>query len=172
MLSYILRRLLLVIPTLFGIMVINFSLTQFVPGGPIDQVIARVQGEGDSIEALAGDGSDPGIEESDGDSAYIGARGLPPEFIDKLEINFGFARIVCAEGFVGEPTLKDPACVKEQIGSFERFWIMLGKYVRFDFGESYFRDISVFDLIAEKMPVSITPRASPIAAITPALSPN
>ena len=156
MLSYILRRLLLVIPTLFGIMVINFSLTQFVPGGPIDQVIARVQGEGDSIEALAGDGSDPGIEDSDGDSAYIGARGLPPEFIDKLEINFGFARIVCAEGFVGEPTLKDPACVKEQIGSFERFWIMLGKYVRFDFGESYFRDISVFDLIAEKMPVSIT----------------
>jgi microcin C transport system permease protein len=156
MLTYILRRLLLVIPTLFGIMVVNFALTQFVPGGPIDQVIARVQGEGDSIEALTGNGSDPGIEEADGDSAYIGARGLPPEFIDKLEIDFGFARIVCGPGFVGEPTLKDPACIKEPIGAFERFWIMLGHYVTFDFGESYFRDIGVFDLVAEKLPVSIT----------------
>ncbi len=156
MLTYILRRLLLIIPTLFGIMVINFSLTQFVPGGPIDQVIARVQNEGDSIKNLTGAGGDPGIEAADGDSAYIGARGLPPEFIDKLEVDFGFARIVCAEGFTGEPSLKDPACAKEKIGAFERFWIMLGKYVRFDFGESYFRDIGVFDLIAEKMPVSIT----------------
>ncbi len=156
MLTYILRRLLLVIPTLFGIMVINFSLTQFVPGGPIDQVLARVQGEGDAIEALSGNGSDPGIEGSDGDSAYIGARGLPPEFIDKLEIDFGFARIVCAPGFVGEPTLKDPACTKQKIGAFERFWIMLGNYVTFDFGESYFRDIGVFELVAEKLPVSIT----------------
>ena len=156
MLSYILRRLLLVIPTLFGIMVVNFALTQFVPGGPIDQVIARVQGEGDSIEALTGNGSDPGIEAADGDSAYIGARGLPPEFIDKLEIDFGFARITCAKGFVGTPTLKDPACLKEQIGAFERFWIMLGNYLTFDFGESYFRDIGVFELVAEKMPVSIT----------------
>ena len=156
MLSYILRRLLLVIPTLFGIMVINFGLTQFVPGGPIDQVIARVQGGGDSIEALTGASGDPGIEEADGDSAYIGARGLPPEFIDKLEIEFGFARIVCPEGFVGEPTLKDPACKKEKIAAFERFWIMMGQYARFDFGESYFRNIGVFDLVAEKMPVSIT----------------
>ncbi len=156
MLSYILRRLLLVIPTLFGVMVINFALTQFVPGGPIDQVIARVQGEGDSIGALTGNGSDPGIQSSDVDSAYIGARGLPPEFIDKLEIDFGFARLVCAEGFIGEPSLKDPACAKQKIGSFERFWIMLGNYVTFDFGESYYRDIGVFELVAEKLPVSIT----------------
>ena len=156
MLSYILRRLLLVIPTLFGIMVVNFALTQFVPGGPIDQVIARVQGEGDSIEALTGNGSDPGIEAADGDSAYIGARGLPPEFLDKLEIDFGFARITCVTGFSGTPSLKDPACVKEKIGAFERFWIMLGNYLTFDFGESYFRDIGVFELVAEKMPVSIT----------------
>ena len=156
MLSYILRRLLLVIPTLFGIMVVNFALTQFVPGGPIDQVIARVQGEGDSIEALTGNGSDPRIEAADGDSAYIGARGLPPEFLDKLEIDFGFARITCVTGFSGTPSLKDPACVKEKIGAFERFWIMLGNYLTFDFGESYFRDIGVFELVAEKMPVSIT----------------
>lgn len=156
MLTYILRRLILVIPTLFGIMLVNFALTQFVPGGPIDQVIARVQGEGDAIGNLTGNGSDPGIEAADGDSAYIGARGLPPEFIDKLEIDFGFARLVCAEGFVGTPSLKDPACVKEKIGSIERFGIMLGNYLTFDFGESYFRNIGVFELIAEKMPVSIT----------------
>ncbi|MGQ0611037.1 MAG: microcin C ABC transporter permease YejB [Paracoccaceae bacterium] len=156
MAAYILRRLLLVIPTLFGVMVINFALTQFVPGGPIDQVIARVQGDGDSIEALTGAGGDPGIEEDKGKSAYIGARGLPPEFIDKLEVEFGFARIVCAPGFAGEPSLKDPACAKEMIGAFDRFWIMMGKYVRFDFGESYFRNIGVFELVGEKMPVSIT----------------
>lgn len=156
MLSYILRRLLLVIPTLFGVMVINFALTQFVPGGPIDQVIARVQGDGDSIEVLTGAGGDPGIEEDKGKSAYIGARGLPPEFIDKLEVEFGFARITCAEGFAGEPSLKDPACAKQMIGAVERFWIMMGRYVRFDFGESYFRNIGVFELVGEKMPVSIT----------------
>jgi microcin C transport system permease protein len=156
MAAYILRRLMLVIPTLFGVMVINFALTQFVPGGPIEQVIARVRGDGDSIEALTGAKGDPVIEEEKGKSAYIGARGLPPEFIDKLEVQFGFARITCAEGFAGEPSLKDPACAKEMIGAFERFWIMMGKYVRFDFGQSYFRNIGVFELVGEKMPVSIT----------------
>lgn len=156
MAAYILRRLMLVIPTLFGVMVINFALTQFVPGGPIEQVIARVRGDGDSIEALTGAKGDPGIEEEKGKSAYIGARGLPPEFIDKLEVQFGFARITCAEGFAGEPSLNDPACTKEMIGAFERFWIMMGKYVRFDFGQSYFRNIGVFELVGEKMPVSIT----------------
>ena len=156
MAAYILRRLMLVIPTLFGVMVINFALTQFVPGGPIEQVIVRVRGDGDSIEALTGAKGDPGIEEEKGKSAYIGARGLPPEFIDKLEVQFGFARITCAEGFAGEPSLNDPACAKEMIGAFERFWIMMGKYVRFDFGQSYFRNIGVFELVGEKMPVSIT----------------
>lgn len=156
MLNYILRRLILVIPTLFGVMVINFALTQFVPGGPIEQVIARVQGEGDAIEALTGNGTDPGIEEADGETAYIGARGLPPEFIDKLEVDFGFARVVCDEGYAGTPDLRDPACRKERIGAVERFFIMMWNYVRFDFGESYFRDIGVFELVFEKLPVSIT----------------
>jgi microcin C transport system permease protein len=151
--AYILRRILLVIPTLLGIMIINFALTQFVPGGPIQQVAARLEGEGDSIKAVTGSGTDAGITEETG---YIGARGLPPEFLAQLEVEFGFARIICDEGYVGEPTIKDPACRKEMIPAVERFFIMMWNYVRFDFGESYFRSTSVVGLILEKMPVSIT----------------
>ena len=151
--AYILRRILLVIPTLLGIMIINFALTQFVPGGPIQQVAARLEGEGDSIKAVTGSGTDAGIPE---DNGYIGARGLPPEFLAQLEVEFGFARILCEPGFVGEPTIKDPACRKEMIPAVERFFIMMWNYVRLDFGESYFRSTSVVGLILEKMPVSIT----------------
>ncbi|WP_374645745.1 microcin C ABC transporter permease YejB [Tabrizicola sp.] len=151
--AYILRRLLLVIPTLFGVMLINFALTQFVPGGPIDQIQARIQGEGDSIAALSGT-SDAGTE--DKDSGYVGARGLPPEFLAKLEVQFGFARITCDEGFTGTPSIKAPECRKEPIPAYERFFIMMGNYLTFDFGQSYFRSISVVDLVLEKMPVSIT----------------
>jgi microcin C transport system permease protein len=151
--AYILRRLLLVIPTLFGVMVINFALTQFVPGGPIDQIRARFEGEGNSIENISGT-EGGGVQEEDG--GYVGARGLPPEFLAKLEVQFGFARIVCAEGFTGEPSLNTPECQKEQIPALERFFIMMKNYLTFDFGESYFRSISVVDLVLEKMPVSIT----------------
>ncbi len=151
--AYILRRLLLVIPTLFGVMVINFALTQFVPGGPIEQIKARFEGEGDSIQNLSGS-EGGGVQEEDG--GYVGARGLPPEFLAKLEVQFGFARIVCDEGFTGEPSITAPECRKEQIPAVERFMIMMGKYLRLDFGESYFRSISVVDLVLEKMPVSIT----------------
>ena len=150
--AYILRRLLLVIPTLFGVMIINFVLTQFVPGGPIQQIQARFEGEGDAIQNLAGT-EGGGVQEEDG---YVGARGLPPEFLAKLEVQFGFSRIVCAEGFTGEPNLKSPDCRKEAIPAVERFFIMMGKYLTFDFGESYFRKVSVVDLVIEKMPVSIT----------------
>ena len=153
--AYILRRLLLVIPTLFGMMVINFALTQFVPGGPIDQIQARLEGEGDSIAAVTGT-DDAAIKDDSTDGGYVGARGLPPEFLAKLEVQFGFARIVCAEGYTGEPTIKAPECRKEPIPAAERFVIMMGKYLTFDFGESYFRSIPVVDLIIEKMPVSIT----------------
>lgn len=142
------------IPTLFGVMLINFALTQFVPGGPIDQIQARLQGEGDAIQALGGTGdatSGPGEEQG-----YVGARGLPPEFLAKLEVQFGFARIVCDEGFVGTPSIAAPECRKEQIPATERFLIMMGNYLTLDFGESYFRSISVIDLVLEKMPVSIT----------------
>ena len=151
--AYILRRLLLVIPTLFGVMVINFALVQFVPGGPIQQIQARFEGEGDSIQNLSGT-EGAGVQEQD--SGYVGARGLPPEFLAKLEVQFGFSRIVCDKGFTGEPSLKAPECRKEAIPALERFFIMMGKYLRFDFGESYFQSKSVVDLVIEKMPVSIT----------------
>jgi microcin C transport system permease protein len=133
--AYILRRMLLVIPTLLGIMIINFALIQFVPGGPIEQVLAQIQGEGDVFRGIAGSG-DAGTEQglsSGGDERYLGARGLPPEFIKQLEVQFGFDK----------PPL-------------ERFLKMMGDYLRFDFGTSWFRSISVVDLVLEKMPVSIT----------------
>lgn len=133
--AYILRRLLLIVPTLFGIMVINFTLTQFVPGGPIEQVLARLEGQGDVFKTVAG-GGDAGADAAaagQGDTRYVGARGLPPEFIKQLEQQFGFDK----------PPL-------------ERFLDMMGNYLRFDFGQSYFRSISVLDLVKEKMPVSIT----------------
>ncbi|KCV81204.1 binding-protein-dependent transport system inner membrane protein [Actibacterium atlanticum] len=154
--AYILRRLALIIPTLLGIMLINFALTQFVPGGPIEQIIAQSQGEGDVFEGIAG-GGDAGAESGQGnDERYLGARGLPPEFLAELEVELGFARIVCAPGFDGEPDLKAPECAKEDIGIVERFGIMMGNYLTFDFGDSYFRSTGVIDLVIEKMPVSIT----------------
>lgn len=132
---YILRRLLLVIPTLLGILLVNFTLTQFVPGGPVEQAIARAQGGGDVFGGFAGGNNDAGADELDtaSDSTYVGARGLPPEFIAELEREFGFD--------------KPPV---------QRFLNMLWNYARFDFGDSYFRSISVVDLIIEKLPVSIT----------------
>ncbi|WP_456388412.1 microcin C ABC transporter permease YejB [Profundibacter sp.] len=131
--AYILRRLLLIIPTLIGIMVINFALIQFVPGGPIEQILANLEGQGDAFETIAG-GGDAGANESiGGDDRYQGSRGLPPEFIAELEKQFGFDK----------PPL-------------ERFLNMMWDYMRFDFGESYFRSVSVIDLVIEKMPVSIT----------------
>lgn len=155
--AYILRRILLIIPTLIGIMIINFALTQFVPGGPIEQVLARVEGGGDSIQAIAG-GADAGTEQQQepGGGSYVGARGLDPDFLAELEVQFGFARFVCAEGFTGTPSAKAPECEKEAIPAWERFAIMMWNYIQFDFGESHFRSISVVDLVLEKMPVSIT----------------
>ena len=133
--AYILRRLLLVIPTLFGIMLVNFALVQFVPGGPVEQAIARIQGGGDIFGGFAGGNNDAGVDTMarGSDSTYVGARGLPPELIEELEKEFGFD--------------KPPV---------ERFFHMLWNYMRLDFGESYFRAISVIELIKEKLPVSIT----------------
>lgn len=154
--AYILRRVLLMIPTLLGIMVINFALTQFVPGGPIEQVIAQLEGEGDVFAGISGGGSETGGASEIEASGYEGARGLPPQFLDELRIQFNFARIVCAEGFTGTPDLRAEECVAEDIPGLERFGLMMWDYVRFDFGESYFRSISVIDLVIEKLPVSIT----------------
>ena len=130
--SYILRRLLLVIPTLLGILLVNFTLTQFVPGGPVEQAIARAQGGGDVFGGFAG-GADGEQETQGATEGYAGARGLPPEFIAELEKEFGFD--------------KPPV---------QRFLNMVWNYARFDFGESYFRSIGVIDLVIEKLPVSIT----------------
>ncbi|MCV2447000.1 microcin C ABC transporter permease YejB [Paracoccus sp. DMF] len=152
MAAYILRRLLLIIPTLIGIMLVNFTLTQFVPGGPIEQIIARVQGEGDALRNITGGGDAQAAQSTE----YAGARGIPSELLDQLEVQMGFARIACTPAHEGEPDLKSPECHKEKIGAAQRFLIMLGNYLRFDFGTSFFRSISVIDLVLEKMPVSIT----------------
>jgi microcin C transport system permease protein len=133
--AYIFRRLLLIIPTLLGILMVNFAMVQFVPGGPVEQAIARAQGGGDVLQGFTGGSNDGGAEDlsTGSDSQYIGARGLPPEFIKELEKEFGFDK----------PPL-------------QRFVNMVWNYLRFDFGESYFRSISVIDLVKEKLPVSIT----------------
>ncbi|PWE31608.1 microcin C ABC transporter permease YejB [Pararhodobacter marinus] len=131
--AYILRRLLLVIPTLIGVMVINFVLVQFVPGGPIEQVIATMQGEGDVTRGFSGAGDDVARSGGGASDRYIGARGLPPEFIEQLEREFGFDK----------PPL-------------ERFIDMMVNYFQFDFGTSYFTSKTVIELVVERMPVSIS----------------
>ncbi len=138
--AYILRRILLMIPTLFGIMAITFAIVQFAPGGPVEQVIAKLTGQGgDATDRISGGGGDAGantnVNAGGGEASgrYRGAQGLDPEFIAKLEKQFGFDK----------PPL-------------ERFGSMMWDYLRFDFGDSWFRDISVIDLILEKMPVSIS----------------
>lgn len=151
--AYIFKRLLLVIPTLLGIMIVNFALTQFVPGGPIEQIIAQLEGGGDVFEGISGGGSE--IVDNGG-SDSVASRGLPQEFLDELQVEFNFARIVCDAGYTGEPDLGADECTSVPIPAFERFFLMMWDYVRFDFGESYFRSVSVVDLILEKMPVSIT----------------
>jgi len=146
MLAYIVRRLLLIIPTLIGIMVINFAIIQFAPGGPIEQIIAQLTGT--DVGATARIGGTGGTEAGSTATAsqqassgaagavnntYRGAQGLDPEFIKQLEIQFGFDKPL-----------------------HERFLLMMGNYIRFDFGTSYFRDQKVIDLVLDKLPVSIS----------------
>jgi len=132
MLAYIVRRVLLIIPTLFGIMVINFLIVQAAPGGPIEQMLAQLQGTGVDATARIGGtsgGSDlpPQAQQSGGGDhitgRYRGAQGLDPEFIKQLERQFGFDKPM-----------------------HERFLQMMGNYLVFDFGTSYFRDQRVVDL--------------------------
>jgi len=142
LLAYIIRRLLLMIPTLFGIMVLNFAVIQFAPGGPIEQIIAEIQGTAISATAriggsgggdIASGGNASGNAGAGNESSYRGAQGLDPEFIKQLEKQFGFDK---------------PAP--------ERFFMMMKNYLTFDFGTSYFRDETVFNLVLEKLPVSIS----------------
>ncbi|MEJ2034851.1 MAG: ABC transporter permease subunit [Maritimibacter sp.] len=153
--AYILRRLLLIIPTLLGIMLINFALTQFVPGGPIEQIIAQMQGQGDVFASISG-GDEEVVANAGNDERYQGARGLPEDFLDQLEVDMGFSRIVCDPGFEGTPDVNAPECHAEKIPAAQRFLNMIWRYVHFDFGESYSHPAGVFELIADKLPVSIT----------------
>jgi len=160
MAAYVLRRLLLIVPTLFGIMLLNFALIQFAPGGPVERILAEVSdpNSGGATERFTGGGGaeNAGAAAQAGDSPYRGAQGLDPAFIAELEVQFGFARIVCAEGYNGPRDVAAEACEKEQIPVYEQFGIMMVNYLTFDFGESFYRSVSVIELILEKMPVSIS----------------
>jgi microcin C transport system permease protein len=143
MTAYIIRRLLFMVPTMFGIMLVAFAVVQFAPGGPVEQVIARLSGSdtGATSRISGSPGGDFGsrglVQGGSGvdavSSKYRGAQGLDPEFIKKLEKQFGFDK---------------PAP--------ERFALMLWNYARFDFGKSYFRDVTVLQLVKEKLPVSMS----------------
>jgi microcin C transport system permease protein len=128
MTAYLIRRLLLVIPTLFGIIAINFVVVQFAPGGPIEQMMAELRGKGDLSSRLGSATSEFG-----GAGSYRGARGLDPHVVADIRKMFGFDK----------PPLT-------------RFLHMVGGYLRFDFGRSFFRDQSVLQLIAQKLPVSVS----------------
>ncbi len=131
--AYVIRRLLLMIPTLFGVMVINFVIVQFAPGGPVERVIAQVSGMDTAATERIGGGQVRDFSSSSVNSKYRGAQGLDPKFIEELEKQFGFD--------------KPPAT---------RFWLMIKNYTMFDFGKSFYRDTPVVDLIWQKLPVSIS----------------
>jgi microcin C transport system permease protein len=141
MTAYIIRRLLFVVPTLFVILLTNFVFIQFAPGGPVDLAIARIQGTAvNATQRISGGGGEQaqGSVRPDGsggqsNSQYRGARGLDPRLIQELEKQFGFDK---------------PA--------HERFWLMVKSYLKFDFGQSFYQNRSVIDLVLEKMPVSIS----------------
>ena len=133
--AYLLRRLLLVIPTLFGIIAINFAVVQFAPGGPVEQMIAELKGKGGNVtERVSGGGAEVahGPVSSEG-TAYRGRRGLDPALVADIRRLFGFDK----------PPLT-------------RFWLMLKGYLTFDLGRSFFRDKNVLTLVLQKLPVSIS----------------
>jgi microcin C transport system permease protein len=143
MTAYIIRRILFMIPTLLGIMLVSFVVVQFAPGGPVERVIAQLSGSDTGATSrisgsTGGDFANRGLAQGGAQidaasSKYRGAQGLDPEFIKKLEVQFGFDK---------------PA--------YQRFGLMLWNFSRFDFGKSYFRDVSVMQLIREKLPVSMS----------------
>ena len=138
--AYLIRRVLLIFPTLFGIMLINFAVIQIVPGGPVEQMIAQMTGTAVESTARFSGGGEGELNSSfdassfdDGDSKYRGAQGLDPDIIKEIEVMYGMDK---------------PA--------HERFFKMLKSYIFFDFGESFFRDQKVTSLVLDKMPVSIS----------------
>ncbi len=133
MLAYIVRRLLLIVPTLLGILLINFIIVQAAPGGPVEQMIAKLEGfdaaSGGATARVSGGGGEVSVAGSN----YRGAQGLDPELVAEIERMYGFDK-----------------------SAPERFWLMISSYAQLDFGESFFRDATVIELILEKMPVSIS----------------
>jgi microcin C transport system permease protein len=134
MIAYAIRRIALMIPTLFAIMVVNFVIVQAAPGGPVEQMISRLKGSTVSAtERVSGGTGEFKTQAGGNDTRYRGARGLDPALIKELEKQYGFDK----------PPL-------------ERFWFMMRNYITFDFGTSFFRDRRVVDLIKDKLPVSIS----------------
>lgn len=132
MLSYIIRRLMLIVPTLLGILTLNFFIIQAAPGGPVEQMIAKLEGMESGTATRVGGGTQVEVRQSGG-SSYRGGQGLDPDLVAKIEKMYGFDKPM-----------------------WERFVIMLKNYATLDFGTSFFRDKKVTDLILEKMPVSIS----------------
>ena len=143
MLNYIIRRLILIVPTLIGIVIINFVIVQTAPGGPVEQTLAKIQGtDVDATARVSGSSQGetvPGVEQRGAGgsqatvSKYRGARGLDPEFIKEIEKLYGFDK---------------PA--------YERLFIMMKNFLVFDLGDSFFQDRKVVDLVVDKLPVSIS----------------
>src|SRR4051812_28711259 len=138
MLAYIARRLLLMIPTLFGIMVINFFIVQAAPGGPVDRTIAQIKGGAvGATSRITGGGGELGGAAACSARTFsqhsLASRVLPPELVEQITKLYGFD--------------KPPG---------ERFVIMMKSYLMFNFGKSFYRDRKVIDLIKVKMPVSIS----------------
>jgi microcin C transport system permease protein len=136
MLAYSIRRVLLMIPTLFAIIAVNFVIVQAAPGGPVDQLIAQLKGTGGAaIGRVSGGGGELSLPSTStaGESQSRGTRGLDPEFVKQLNKLYGFDK---------------PAA--------ERFWMMMRNYLAFDFGDSFYQDRPVVRLVADKFPVSIS----------------
>lgn len=134
MLAYIIRRLLLIIPTLFAIMVVNFAVIQAAPGGPVDQLIAQLEGRAPGATArITTSGGESAASAGGGGERSRASRGLDPALVKQIEKLYGFD--------------KPPV---------ERFLMMMRSYLTFDFGDSFFRDRSVVSLIRDKLPVSIS----------------
>ncbi len=136
--AYILRRLLLIIPTLLGIMTINFFIVQTSPGGPVEKMILQLSGEENgTMERITGSDQSDMISSTSVDketsSKYQGSNGLDPELIKDIEKLYGFDKPL-----------------------WQRYLMMLKNYATFDFGDSFFRNKTVIELIKEKLPVSIS----------------
>ncbi len=134
MFVYILRRLALIVPTILGILTLNFFIVQVAPGGPVEQMIARLQGLDVAASArVSGPGADAARSEASSSSVYRGAQGLDPQLVARIERMYGFDKPI-----------------------WERYLAMLKSYATFELGESFFRSKKVTELIAEKIPVSLS----------------